>query len=195
MIRKVGGIQRLAIIGAAIGVALASPARAQEPPTLAAEHVFAAKFDDVWSAAQTFLKTRSVPIPIASADKDPEADKSAPKGVITTSPHRYFKISSATFPPRQQDFRETYTVTVTGLPKGPPPPNPPVPGVAPLPADKPVDLTKVKVERKFERFDKKAKGWVDGDPVKEKAGISAADLFQGVQYQLTPPPPPPPTEE
>jgi hypothetical protein len=118
-------------------------------------------------------------------------DKNAPKGVITTLPHRYFKIASATFPPRQQDYRDTYTVTVTGLPKGPPPPNPPVPGVAPLPADKPVDLTKVKVDRKFEMFDKKAKGWVDADPSKERAGVSAADLFQGIQYQLTPPLRPP----
>ncbi len=195
MIRKVPFImQWLAIAGAAIGVVCASTAGAQEPPKPTAEHVFAAKFDEVWSAAQTFLKTRSVPIPIASAEKDPEADKNAPKGVITTSPHRYFKIASATFPPRQQDFRDTYTVTVTGLPKGPPPANPPVPGVPPLPADKPVDLTKVTVERKFEMFDKKAKGWVDADPAKEKAGISAADLFQGIQYQLTPPPPPPAEE-
>lgn len=200
MERKIG-ITRWLAFGGAIGILCASAVHAQAPAAPAQapvaplnEHVFAAKFDEVWSAAQTYLKSRSVPIPIASAEKDPEAPKDAPKGTISTTPHRYFKISSATFPPRQQDYRDTYTVTVTGLPKGPPPPNPPVPGVAPLPADKPVDLTKVKVERKFELFDKKAKGWVEGDPAKEKAGISAGDLFQGIQYQLTPPPPPPAEE-
>jgi hypothetical protein len=194
MIRIVGLTQWLAFAVLAIGPIFPPAAGAQAPPSASAEHVFAAKFDEVWSAAQTFLKTRPMPIPIGSAEKDPEADKNAPKGVIATLPHRYFKISSATFPPRQQDYRDTYTVTVTGLPKGPPPPNPPVPGVAPLPPDKPVDLTKVKVERKFEMFDKKAKGWVDADPAKEHAGVSAAELFQGIQYQLTPPPLPPAEE-
>ncbi len=197
MNRRVSLAQWLAFGGVALGVLCACAVRAQPPAAAPAqvppaapltEHVFAAKFDEVWSAAQTFLKMRSVPI--TSAEKDPEAPKDAPKGIISTTPNRYFKISSAAFPPQQQDYRDTYTVTVTALPKGPPPPNPPVPGVAPLPADKPVDLTKVKVERKFEKFDKKAKGWVDGDPLKEKAGVSVADLFQGIQYQLTPPPPP-----
>lgn len=194
MIRMIGLTQWGAFAVFAISLGLPCTVGAQNAAPAAAEHVFAAKFDEVWSAAQTFLKTRPMPIPIGSAEKDPEAAKDAPKGVITTLPHRYFKISSATFPPRQQDYRDTYTVTVTGLPKGPPPPNPPVPGVAPLPPDKPVDLTKVTVERKFERFDKKAKGWVDGDPSKERAGVSVADLFQGIQYQLTPPPPPPAEE-
>lgn len=194
MIRMIGLTQWGAFAVFAISLGLPCAAGAQNASPAAAEQVFAAKFDEVWSAAQTFLKTRPMPIPIGSAEKDPEAAKDAPKGVITTLPHRYFKISSATFPPRQQDYRDTYTVTVTGLPKGPPPPNPPVPGVAPLPPDKPVDLTKVRVERKFERFDKKAKGWVDGDPSKERAGVSATDLFQGIQYQLTPPPPPPAEE-
>jgi hypothetical protein len=69
-----------------------------------------------------------------------------------------------------------------------------VPGVPPLPADKPVDLTKVQVERKFEKFDKKAKAWVDLDPSKENAGVSVQNLFNGIQLQLTPPPPPPPEE-
>lgn len=201
MDRTIGIIRWLGVGGLALGLLYASvahaqppsPAPAQAPPAPSPnEHVFAAKFDEVWSAAQTFLKMRSVPI--TSAEKDAEAPKDAPKGVISTTPNRYFKISSASFPPRQQDYRDTYTVTVTGLPKGPPPPNPPVPGVAPLPADKPVDLTKVKVERKFEKYDNKAKNWVDGDPVKEKAGVSVGDLFQGIQYQLTPPPPAPAEE-
>lgn len=156
------------------------------------ERVYAAKFNDVWEATLTFLKTRSVPIPIAGAEKDPDKPKETAKGVITTLPHRYFKIASASFPPRQQDFRDTYTLTMTALPKGPPPPNPPVPGVPAPPSDRPVDLTKLQVERKFEKFDKKTKAWVDVDPVKEHAGISVSELFDGIQLQLTPPPPPPP---
>jgi hypothetical protein len=177
--------------------ALPATARAQDapPPPPPAEHVFAAKFDEVWDSAQTFLKTRPMPIPIASAEKEGDAGKPPHKGVISTTPLRYFKIMSATYPPRQQDFRDTYTITVIPLPKGPPPPNPPIPGVPPLPADKPVDLTKVQVERKFEKYDKKVKQWVDGDLTKENAGVSANDLFTGIQYQLTPPPPPPPIEE
>ncbi len=180
-----------------VGGALPTTARAQDAPPAPppAEHVFAAKFNDVWDAAQTFLKTRPMPIPIASAEKEGDAGKPPQKGVISTLPLRYFKIVSASFPPRQQDYRDTYTITVVPLPKGPPPPNPPIPGVPPLPADKPVDLTKVQVERKFEKFDKKAKAWVDGDMAKENAGVSATDLFTGIQYQLTPPPPPPPIEE
>jgi len=195
MIRMIRLTPWLALALFAIGLSLSSAARAQTASSASAEHVFAAKFDEVWSAAQTFLKTRPMPIPIASAEKDAEAPKDAPKGVISTTPQRYFKIASASFPPRQQDYRDTYTVTVTALPKGPPPPNPPVPGVAPLPPDKPVDLTKVKVERKFEMYDKKTRAWMEGDPAKEHAGVSATDLFQGIQYQLTPPPPPPPAEE
>ena len=128
------------------------------------------------------------------AEKNAENPKDHPKGVITTLPQRYFKIASATFPPRQQDYRDTYTLTLIGLPKGPPPATPPVPGVPPLPADKPVDLTKVQVERKFEKFDKKAKAWVDLDPSKENAGVSVQNLFNGIQLQLTPPPPLPPDE-
>ncbi|MFZ5877194.1 MAG: hypothetical protein ACOYXU_12420 [Nitrospirota bacterium] len=179
------------------GGALPADARAQDapPPPPPAEHVFAAKFDEVWDMTQTYLKTRPNPIPIASAEKEGDSGKPPKKGVISSSPHRYFKIVSAAFPPRQQDFRDTYTITVTPLPKGPPPPNPPIPGVPPLPADKPVDLTKVQVERKFEKFDKKAKAWVDADQKVEKAGVSADDIFLGVQYLLTPPPPPPPIEE
>lgn len=180
-----------------MGSVLPSAAWAQEAPPAPspAEHVFAAKFDEVWDATQTFLKTRPMPIPIGSAEKEGDAGKPPHKGVISTQPLRYFKIMSATFPPRQQDYRDTYTITVTPLPKGPPPPNPPIPGVPPLPADKPVDLTKVQVERKFEKFDKKAKLWVDGDVAKDHAGVSASDLFTGIQYLLTPPPPPPPVEE
>jgi hypothetical protein len=159
------------------------------------ERVYAAKFDEVWDAALTFLKTRPLPIPVASAEKDAEKPRDHPKGVITTLPQRYFKIASATFPPRQQDYRDTYTLTLIGLQKGPPPATPSVPGVPPLPADKPVDLTKVQVERKFEKYDKKAKAWVDLDPSKEDAGVSVQNLFDGIQLQLTPPPPPPPPEE
>lgn len=189
----VGWLVTLGWIGGLLAPVLCSADEAAAVP--GPERVYAAKFDDVWEATLTFLKTRSVPIPIASADKDPEKPKESPKGVITTTPHRYFKIASASFPPRQQDYRDTYSITVSWLPKGPPPPNPPIPGVPPPPPDKPVDLTKVQVERKFEKFDKKAKAWVDLDPLKESAGISVKELFDGIQLQLTPPPPPPPIEE
>ena len=159
----------------------AQEAAAPPPPPAIPDHVYAAKLDDVWEAALTFLKTRPLPIPVANADKE--------KGVIATTPQRYMKIASASFPPREQDYRDTYTLTFTALPKGPPPKTPPVPGVAPLPPDKPVDLTKLQIERKFEKYDKKAKAWVDTDPSKEHAGVSVQDIFQGVQLQLTPPPP------
>lgn len=198
MNRMLGVMQVVIVAALAVGAPLPSIAIAQEAAAVPAapgpeEHVFAAKFDEVWEAALHFLKSRPMPIPVASAEK--EVEKTPQKGVITTQPLRYFKIASAAFPPREQQYRDTYTVTITALPKGPPPANPPVPGVPPLPPDKPVDLTKVQVERKFEKFNKKTNGWVDGDPSKDKAGVSAADLFTGIQYQLTPPPPPPPPEE
>ncbi|MBI3608402.1 MAG: hypothetical protein HY207_10580 [Nitrospirae bacterium] len=177
------------------GLALPAVCAAEDAPAAPLpERVYAAKFDEVWETTLTFLKTRPLPIPVATAEKDPES-KDHPKGVISTLPQRYFKIASATFPPRQQDYRDTYTLTLSALPKGPPPPNPPVPGVPPLPADKPVDLTKLQVERKFEKYDKKAKAWVSIDPATEKAGVSVQDMFDGIQLQLTPPPPPPPIEE
>lgn len=190
-------LRRRWIVAAIWLTSLALPvvSMAEDPPAVPLpERVYAAKFDAVWDATQTFLKTRPLPIPVASAEKDPES-KDHPKGVISTLPQRYFKIASATFPPRQQDYRDTYTLTFTALPKGPPPPNPPVPGVPPLPADKPVDLTKLQVERKFEKFDKKTKAWVFLDPATEKAGVGVQEMFDGIQLQLTPPPPPPPIEE
>jgi hypothetical protein len=175
------------------GLALPVVSAAEDAPAVPLpERVYAAKFDEVWDATLTFLKTRPLPIPVASAEKDAES-KDRPKGVISTIPQRYFKIASATFPPRQQDYRDTYTLTFTALPKGPPP-NPPVPGVPPLPANKPVDLTKLQAERKFEKFDKKTKAWVSLDPATEKAGVGVQEMFDGIQLQLTPPPPPPSEE-
>jgi hypothetical protein len=194
MVRMTTLVWVLAAIGAS-GLALPAIGAAEEAVAPVPERVYAAKFEEVWGAALIFLKTRPLPIPVASAEKDAEKPKDHPKGIITTLPQRYFKIASATFPPRQQDYRDTYTLTFIGLPKGPPPATPPVPGVPPLPADKPVDLTKVQVERKFEKFDKKAKTWVDLDPSKENAGVSVQAMFDGIQLQLTPPPPPPPVEE
>jgi hypothetical protein len=184
MATLIGGFVLAIGAGSLAGPATSLAEDAAPPPP---ERVYAAKLDEVWDAVQTFLKTRALPIPVFSAEKD--------TGVITTLPQRYFKIASATFPPRQQDYRDTYTLTVTAMPKGPPPPNPPIPGMAPLPKDKPVELTKLQVVRKFEKYDNKTKAWVDMNPSKESPGVSVQDIFDGVQLQLTPPPPPSPIEE
>src|SRR3990172_8616875 len=126
MVRMTMLVWVLAVIWAG---GLASPAvgaaeDAATPVAPVPERIYAAKFDEVWDAALTFLKTRPLPIPVASAEKDAEKPRDHPKGVITTLPQRDFKTAAATFPPRQQDYRDTYTLTLIGLQKGQPPATP-----------------------------------------------------------------------
>jgi hypothetical protein len=100
MVRMTMLVWMLAAIWAG-GLAFPAAGAAEEaaaPVAPVPERVYAAKFDEVWDAALTFLKTRMVPIPVASAEKDAEKPKDHPKGVITTLPLRHFKIASATFP-------------------------------------------------------------------------------------------------
>jgi hypothetical protein len=89
------------------------------------------------------------------------SDKST--GTISTATKRYFKILSAKFPPVEHDYRDTYTVKV-------------------IPAE---SSTKVQIQRKFELYDNQSKNWVEGDPLKEKAGISVETLFETLKHRLT----------
>jgi uncharacterized lipoprotein len=93
-------------------------------------------------------------LPIASSDKS--------AGTITTTPKRYFKILSAKFPPVEQDYRDTYTLKVTQVESS----------------------TKVQIQRKFEVYDNQSKNWVEGDPHKEKAGISVESLLETLKQRL-----------
>ena len=89
------------------------------------------------------------------------SDKST--GTISTTTKRYFKILSAKFPPVEHDYRDTYTIKV-------------------IPVE---SSTKVQIQRKFELYDNQSKNWVEGDPYKEKAGISVEMLFETLKQHLT----------
>ncbi len=94
-------------------------------------------------------------IPVATSDKD--------GGKITTKTKRYFRIYSASFPPVQKDYRDTYTLL---LKKGE------------------NNSTLLEIDRKFEVHDKNKNQWVKGDPLKEKEGLSEERIFKEIDLLL-----------
>lgn len=112
----------------------------------------------VWEKLLEVLKAHD--LPIATSDKS--------AGTLTTGPKRYFKISSAKFPPVEQDYRDTYTINVAATGSS----------------------TRIQIQRKFEIYDTGAKNWMDGDPVKEKVGIGAENLFNALTVRLAETTPP-----
>jgi hypothetical protein len=138
------------------GSVMAQDAPSKPSPAPAApavpEETFEAKFDLVYEKLLSILKEHD--LPISSADKE--------KGTISTGTKRYFKIFSATFPPVQSDYRDTYKINV-------------------VPAS---SATKVQIERKFEIYDSSAKNWVDGNPQKENAGLSVENIFEELRGSL-----------
>ena len=93
--------------------------------------------------------------PIANSDKS--------AGTLNTVTRRYFKILSAKFPPVEQDYRDSYAIKVIAVESS----------------------TKVQIQRKFETYDHNAKNWVEGDPAKEKTGITVESIFEALRHRLT----------
>ncbi|MEW6324016.1 MAG: hypothetical protein AB1515_01370 [Nitrospirota bacterium] len=128
---------------------------AADPPPVPAQ-TFSAGYEVVWDKLLATFK--SFELAVASSDKD--------NGKMATVPHRYFKISSAKFPPVQEDYRDTYDVQVEKK------------------ADK---STQVQIKRKFEFYDrtKLPNGdWVQRDPAPEKTGISPNDIFAALALEI-----------
>lgn len=146
----------LLLLSAGQGLTQEAPSKPGDAPVSPSvtipEANFPGNLDTVWEKLLEVLKNHE--IPIASADKA--------TGTLNTATTRYFKITSAKFPPVQADYRDTYTIQVTST------------GSA----------TKVQIQRKFEVYDPKARNWVEGNPTGEKVGVSAEDLFETLKTLL-----------
>jgi len=134
-----------------------NPPPSPPSPEVQKTEVFSATYDMTWDKLLSTLK--SFDLSVATADKD--------GGKISTVPHRYFKISSAKFPPVQDDYRDTYDVHV----------------------EKRADSksTQVQITRKFEIYDRNeppAGGWVVQPNVKEKTGTSVSEIFSALALEL-----------
>ena len=143
-----------------------APKAAPPPPgPPAVEKSYPEDFELIWNKLPDVLKERNLFEHIhgnAVLDKE--------KGTITTPTLRYFKIISAKAPVVEEDFRDTYIITVIKAPAG-------------------SKGTTVKVHRKFEMYDPNAKPvptWVETDPtkLKEKVGTSGDDLLNALQVHL-----------
>ena len=93
--------------------------------------------------------------PLAKIDKE--------SGKITTKTKRYFRIFSAKFPPVERDYRDTYEILLSKEEN---------------------KSTRVEIKRKFEIHDNQKRKWVQGDPQKEKAGLSEDIIFRDIQLQI-----------
>jgi hypothetical protein len=126
-------------------------------PELQKTEVFSASYDLTWDKLTHTLE--SFDLGVAKSDKE--------KGTIVTVPHRYFKISSAKFPPVQDDFRDTYDFQIEKL--------------------KDNKSTQVEVKRKFEMYDRNmppAGGWAVQTEVKEKTGTSVSEIFSALALEI-----------
>lgn len=129
---------------------------AAEQPAIPTQN-FAAGYDLVWDKLLVTLKSFDV-LAVTNADKA--------AGKMMTAPYRYFKISSAKFPPVQDDYRDTYELFVEKK------------------ADK---NTQVQIKRKFEFYDrtKPPNGdWVQREDIPNKAGISSSDIFNALNLEI-----------
>jgi hypothetical protein len=139
--------------------ALAADAPAAKPPSpeVQKSEVFTASFDATWDKLLSTLK--SFDLGVAQSDKE--------KGTIATVPHRYFKISSAKFPPVQDDYRDTYDIRVEKQANN--------------------KSTQVQITRKFEIYDRTvppAGGWVVQKDVTTNTGTSISDIFSALALEL-----------
>ena len=92
---------------------------------------------------------------LAKSDKE--------SGKITTKTKRYFRIFSANFPPVERDYRDTYEIFLS---------------------EEENKNTRVEIKRKFEIHDHKKRQWIQGNPQKEKAGLSEDLIFRDIQLQI-----------
>lgn len=155
---RVIGLMAVAGWMAAAGPMLpGASAEEASPPPSPPSQTFNAGYDLVWDKLLDTLK--SLEIEAATKDKD--------GGVIKTVPHRYFKISSAKFPPVQDDYRDTYEIKLEKQ------------------ADK--KTTVVTIKRKFEFYDRAQPpmgGWAERQPMAEKIGVSVEDIFATLSLEL-----------
>jgi len=82
-------------------------------------------------------------------------------------PSRYFKISSAKFPPVQDDYRDTYDLLVEKHPDN--------------------KTTQVQITRKFEIYDRTEPpngGWVVQKNVKENTGTSVSEILSALALEI-----------
>jgi hypothetical protein len=126
-------------------------------PELQKTEVLSATYDVTWDKLMHTLE--SFDLGVAKSDKE--------KGTIVTVPRRYFKISSAKFPPVQEDYRDTYDVHV----------------------EKHADnkTTQVQITRKFEMYDRNEPpmgGWVVQKDVKEKTGTSVTEILSALALEI-----------
>ena len=98
---------------------------------------------------------KRIDFPLAKSNKE--------SGKITTKTKRYFRIFSAEFPPVQRDYRDTYEIFLTKEKN---------------------KSTRVEIKRKFEIHDNQKRQWVQGDPQREKAGLSEDLIFRDIQLQI-----------
>lgn len=118
--------------------------------------LYSASYDVTWDKLLSTLK--SFDLGVAKADKD--------GGIVSTVPHRYFKISSAKFPPVQEDYRDTYEVLVTKRPE---------------------NKIQVQITRKFEMYDRTEPpmgGWVVQSAVKEKIGTTVSEILSALALEI-----------
>lgn len=157
------------------------------------ERVYDAEYDFVFDAVVDVLKEKNL------ADH-PHGKLSAKKetGKITTQTFRYFKIFSASFPVKEIDYRDSYTIQLVRISSSQSetkPDTPSNPGVTPTapaaapppPPEKVPTGVKVTIQRKFEIFDpekKPTQDWVAGDPAAEGVGITEEDLFAALEARL-----------
>jgi hypothetical protein len=134
-----------------------TPPPSPPSPELQKTEVFSASFDVTWSKLTHTLE--SFDLGIAKSDKE--------KGTIATVPRRYFKISSAKFPPVQEDYRDTYDILVEKRPDN--------------------KTTQVQITRKFEMYDRNeppAGGWVVQRDVKEKTGTTVSEILSALALEI-----------
>jgi hypothetical protein len=152
------------LLGLVVGLTLPlilplSHARAEEaPPAPDAQktELYSASYDVTWDKLLATLK--SFDLSVTAADKD--------SGKITTVPRRYFKISSAKFPPIQEDYRDTYEVQVTKRPE---------------------NKTQVQITRKFEMYDRTRPPngeWMVQQEIKEKTGTSVSEILAALALEI-----------
>jgi hypothetical protein len=151
---------RIFLLGVAVFGLLLQSANARAEETVSPEtqktELFTAAYDLTWDKLLVTLK--SFDLSVASADKD--------SGKVSTTPHRYFRISSAKFPPVQEDYRDTYEVQVTKRPE---------------------NKTQVQITRKFELYDRTrppSGEWVVQQDVKEKTGTSISEILSALALEL-----------
>ncbi|HUJ79038.1 MAG TPA: hypothetical protein VLY45_01840 [Nitrospiria bacterium] len=142
--------------GRALAAEAPPPAKPPSPEVQKSE-VFSANFDATWDKLLSTLK--SFDLAVAQSDKE--------KGTIATAPHRYFKITSAKFPPVQDDYRDTYDIKIEKR------------------TDK--KTTQVQITRKFEIYDRTvppAGGWVVQQNVPANTGTSISEIFSALGLEL-----------